>query len=400
MDKETFLHHHYRTTFTMKNLKTLLLCTVALCLCASFNLIAQENFTGENAQIQMDIPSAPAFSLLGVNPEFISKPSDVKNFKVDWRVKNYQIAPDLALEGQPLWWLYYRNKGVKDYASASSISKVLSTTSLSLGTAKLDGINHLAYAFKWNLYKEKNESQIDTLIKDYMSMASGEVDHLQFKIDSLRSEHNGTNADPNMIIQQIIILKDSIRKIEKNYLKEFREAASTISYNKWNANFLELAVGKVYTYNNGGLDSLKINRAGWGVWMTSGKTVGESGLLSFLVRYNRINANNDIYLGTSFRHGADNYNFFTELIYTHKGNSKDNGFGEDEFFQDNYSEDLDIGWIEFEEGQAAKSITMSYGGEFKLRRNILLNFALKTRMDGDFSFDKLIPVANVICVME
>ncbi len=378
----------------MKTLIAILLLTVPLC------LAGQENFTENNVEVPMDIPSAPAFSILGVNPEFISKPSDVKSFKVDWRIKNYQIAPDLALEGQPLWWFYYRKKGIKDYAKSSYFSKVLSTTSLSLGTAKLDGINHMAYALKWNLYKEKNESLIDTLTKEYVQMAQDEIDALQFQIDSLRTLGNTNVVDGVSTVSQIISLKDSMITIERRLLKEYRIAASEMTYNKWNADFLELAAGRVYTYNNGGLDSLKFNRAGWGMWLTSGKTLGKSGLLSFLLRYNRIAGNHDYYLGTGYRHGGDNYNFFTEFIYTRKGNSKDNGFADDEFFEEKYSEDLDIGWVEFADGEVEKTITISYGGEFKLRKNILLNFALKTRMDADFSFDKLIPVANVVCLMQ
>ena len=38
------------------------------------------------------IPSSPAFSLLGVTPEMVTRPGSVQDFKVDWRLKNYNIA--------------------------------------------------------------------------------------------------------------------------------------------------------------------------------------------------------------------------------------------------------------------------------------------------------------------
>ena len=33
------------------------------------------------------IPSAPAFTMLGVTPELVTRPGFVREFKVDWRIK-------------------------------------------------------------------------------------------------------------------------------------------------------------------------------------------------------------------------------------------------------------------------------------------------------------------------
>ncbi len=366
-----------------------------------FPLLSQDNFVSQQTEIPKDIPSAPAFSLLGVNPEFISKPSDIKSFKVDWRIKNYQIAPDLALEGQPLWWLFYKNRSIEDFHHSSAMNKILATTSLSFGTAKLDGINHMAYALKWNIYKEKNQIAIDSLANQIIHSNKLYEQEINQQIDSLNRILNQKNTKTRSEILSIVgALKKQQRENKKRSLQEYKERAQTLNYNRWNADFIELALGKVYTYNNGGLDSLKINSAGFGIWLNAGKTVGKNALASAMLRVNKIGTNTDLYLGGSFRYGSQRYNFFTELIYLKKGNHIDNGFSEEEFFEENYSEDLGVGWIEFADGNSQTEITLSYGGEFKLRKNILLNFALKNRMDGNLKFNKLIPTANVICLME
>jgi len=123
-----------------------------------------EDYTEEEQEVvasEFFIPSAPAFALLGVNPELVTRPGSVKKFKVDWRIKNYKVAPDLALEATPIWHFYYKNKGLEHYRKSSAFAKKLTTLSLSFGTAKIDGINHAAIAAKMNLY-EGNDPKQDT----------------------------------------------------------------------------------------------------------------------------------------------------------------------------------------------------------------------------------------------
>lgn len=49
--------------------------------------------------------------------------------------------------------------------------------------------------------------------------------------------------------------------------------------------------------------------------------------------------------------------------------------------------------------ESISRITMSYGGDFRLSNGILLNFALRTKLDERIKFKSLIPVANVTCLM-
>jgi len=97
--------------FFVKNIALIFFC----CSLATHRLNAQEEGYASLKASEMVIPSSPAFALLGVNPEMVLRPSDLKSFKVDWRIKNYNLAPDLALEAQPLWHFYYKKKANKPY---------------------------------------------------------------------------------------------------------------------------------------------------------------------------------------------------------------------------------------------------------------------------------------------
>ena len=92
-------------------------------------ITAQEEVFEELKNSEVSIPSAPAFAMLGVNPEFVMRPSDLRSFKVDWRIKNYNLAPDLALEAQPLWHFYYKKRSFDEYLSSGMVAKKLSTLS-------------------------------------------------------------------------------------------------------------------------------------------------------------------------------------------------------------------------------------------------------------------------------
>jgi hypothetical protein len=347
------------------------------------------------------IPSAPVFSLLGVNPEIVSRPSDIKEFKVDWRIKNYKIAPDLALEFQPLWWLYYRKKGLDSYQQASSFDKVLSSASLSFATAKMDGLNHMGMALKLNLYKEFDPYLDQRLQEDYELMEEEVIAPLQMELDSLLIELRITQ-DMELRKELLTTIEDKEAEIEhqrKYLMDEFQRMGVEFVREKWNMDMLDVAFGLVNKYDNGGLDSLKMRYAGYGIWMNGAKGLGKNSLLTGMLRLNRIGSNTDFLMGISYRYGTEKFNVFAELVLHRLGNNRANGFHENEIFGANLELDIGSGWYEFEEGEKQTLYTLSYGGDFRLSRNILLNFALRTQIKKGIGFDSFIPVANVVCLM-
>jgi hypothetical protein len=80
--------------------------------------------------------------------------------------------------------------------------------------------------------------------------------------------------------------------------------------------------------------------------------------------------------------------------------NQDVPFDEDEYFAGKYIEDIGSGWLDFNNTGPKTQYTMAYSGDFKLSRNILLNFALRTQFTSDIKLNRLLPVANIICLMK
>lgn len=347
------------------------------------------------------IPSAPAFSLLGVNPETVTRPSDVKSFKVDWRIKNYKVAPDLAFEAQPIWWLHTRKKGPDAYRNASPFARMVSTASFSLATAKLDNVNHLAYAIKFNIYKEHDPFLQGEFIEQKEEELFYDLDPIDLQIDSIQSVYSLTTSPQakRELEQQLAALKSEKKMLTRMKMDEVAEEAVDLDAQNWNMDMVDVAFGRVFKYNNGGIDSLKFDGAGFGIWINAAKRAGKHGLVTGLIKVNKVGINTDVMLGASYRFGSKKYNFFAEMVYKYVGNNFDNGFDIDEEFGNLYEEDLGNAWYEYGEGEGFSAWSVSYGGDFRLSKNVLLNFAIRTELANGFNFDRLIPVANLVCLM-
>jgi len=372
----------------------------------TFITYAQEEAYDELKNAEMSIPSAPAFAMLGVNPELVTRPSDLKSFKVDWRIKNYNLAPDLALEAQPLWHFYYKNRSFDEYAAASRFAKKLSTLSLSAGTAKIDNINHASYSLKLNLYKKNDVINDTTLLKHLKTEHNSQIDGFNQQIDSLVILRYQT-TDPKRkdeIDRELDIIRYEQKNIHEISRLKYRNIIDQYNAENWNNTMLDAAFGSVYTYDNGAIDSLKVKNAGFAIWVNGCLKIGNHGLMSGLVRYTKIVDSSNKLFGLSYRHGSQKYNFYAEIVYEILGNyfdpNQEFAFDKNEYFAGKYIEDIGSGWLDFNNTDSKTQYTMAYGGDFKLNRNILLNFALRTQFTSDIKLTRLLPVANIICLMK
>ncbi len=347
------------------------------------------------------IPSSPAFSLLGVTPEMVTRPGSVQDFKVDWRLKNYNIAPDLALEAQPLWALYFDRKGIDAYRKASPFLKTLSTFSTSFGTAKMDGLNHFTYAFKISLFRE-NDPLSDPLLLKEMSQELAQLEEpIKQDIARLRAELDSavTREDRLILREEMFNSREELKAIRRAQKIKLIETQQDYMNENWNSAGVDLAFGKVSTFNNA-LDTLNISNAGWGFWINGAIGAGRNGLLTGIFKVKKIGENQDLLLGASYRFGGYRFSFFTELVYESLENLRFNDFSEDEIFAGKYAEDLGVGWYQFAEAlESVSQLTLTYGGDFRLANGINLNFSLRTKLDQTLKFKKLLPVANVTCLM-
>lgn len=367
---------------------------------------AQKDVYDEVKNAEMSIPSAPAFAMLGVNPELVMRPSDLKSFKVDWRIKNYNLAPDLALEAQPFWHFYYKKRTFDEYAAASRFAKKLSTLSLSMGTAKIDNINHASYSIKLNLYKKNDVINDTLLLKQLRSEHRNQLQNFNAQIDSLVILRYQT-TDPkrkNEIDKELDVIRYEMKNIDEISRLKYRNIIDQYNGEHWNNTMLDAAFGSVFTYDNAGIDSLKVKRAGYALWLNGCLKMGDHGLMSGLFRYTKIVDSSNKMFGLNFRYGSQRYNFYAEVVYEILGNyfdpNQELAFDEDEYFAGKYIEDIGSGWLDFNNTKTKTQYTMAYGGDFKLSRNILLNFALRTQFTSDIKLTRLLPVANIICLMK
>lgn len=360
----------------------------------------EDEFNGELTP--MSIPSSPAFSMLGVNPEMVTRPSDVKEFKVDWRIKNYKLAPDLALEAQPLWWLLYRKKTPREMEQMGRFQRILSTMSLSFATAKIDNVNHLAWATKFNVYRELDPFADRARIKLNATSLREELKPINDEIERLEIQRLSTESAEvvDSINSQLAQLRDQRNAILEGNMTNYVEQYNEIIRDNWNMDMIDISFGRVYKYDNAAIDSLRFQNAGYSVWINGAKGVGKNALWTGMIKLDRIGVNYNYVIGGSYRFGNHKYNFFAELVRSRMNNVPENGFDEEEQFGDLRSEDLGMGWYEFADGDEGYTMwSASFGGDFKLSRNILLNFALRTQLNGDLEFRRFLPIANIVCLM-
>ncbi len=369
-------------------------------------LVGQDEWYEVMKDTELNIPSSPAFAMMGVNPEMVLRPSDLRSFKVDWRIKNYNLAPDLAIEGQPLWHLLYKKRSWSDIAKMSDWEKRLSTLSLSLGTAKIDGINHAAYSVKINLYKKEDHLFNKSILHQMQEEHTYAFIHLNAEMDSLIAMRNAALDEEERMVynNEIDRVRYEIRNINNVLKDQYRLKMEEYQKNHWNRTMVDGAFGMVYTYDNGGIDSLKVKSAGIAFWVNGCLQIGYNGLLTGLLRYTGINNRSNVAIGTSYRYGGPKFNFYAEVVYERLGNyfdrTLDAPFAGDEYFAAKFEQDIGNGWFHYNSEGVISQYTIAYGGDFKLSRNILLNFAIRTQFSQDFQLNRLIPVANVVCLMK
>ena len=339
--------------------------------------LEEEIFT----ESEFAIPSAPAFSLMGITPELVPRPGVVRNFKVDWRIRDYKGAPDLAIEALPIWILFFNNDDLSKYRAASAFTRMLSTFSVSLSTASFNNTNHLGYALKLNLFRAKDPLNDPSILDGFYQKIQEESADAQERI--LELEALLANEDSpeirKMYKREIRDLKSINRDVIREKRLELELIRQDYLINNWNASMLDLAFGRVYSFDRDLIDSIGINNEGYGVWLNGGFKSGKHGFVSGIIKLSKYGEVDLFQAGISLRYGNPKYNFYLESMYERSEETIDLDFDPFSINETNYR--------------------LSYGGDFRLSRGILLNFSLQTRFDEGFKFRDFLPIANITCLM-
>ncbi len=371
----------------MKTFYTYLACLLPCILAAQAPAATATNDGSQEAAkaTEFAIPAAPAYMLLDASSPLVNQPANVRDFKVDWSLRSYALQPNIALEAQPIWEIFYNKSDISKYQKTSKFMRTLSTLSLSGGTLQKNVdllkdsvltttlINQASIAFKINLYRQYDPLMDVEIYKEpaenYVKQKADLEKQVKTLTDSLpKVKTPKAQKEIEKQIQDtktsLIVLnnaqKEIIKGLRTQYVKEH-----------WNAAMLDVAFGKVYNFDRPVLDSLNLVSSGFGIWLNGSYGIGKKSLLCGTLRYTKMDTIQAFEMGVNYRYGSPKYNFFVETVY--KPVQSDNNY--------------------------KNKFVIAYGGDFKVGNNVAIGFALRTVYDKNLQFTNLVPVANINCLM-
>jgi hypothetical protein len=385
---------------------------------------AQETDTDKLAPRELAIPTSPLFDLLGAAPSQVARTADIKNFKVDWSLKNWKVNPNLAIQAQPIWEMFYNRKNLAKYQQASNFQRMMASLDLSLGTALGDrDERRIGGALKMNLYKQKDpllvQGAYDAIQKNFddelLELKQKEKEIL-LALDSI--------VKPSELAAKREELRNNDAQLASFYSRRndaIQNEAAQFAVNNWNAAYIDVAFGKVFSYSTdsaGSLRKLALNRnTGNALWLNFGFGVGKRGLISGLIRTSfyeeeltftvrddnsgeetsqtAIAANKLFTFGINFRYGGPVYNFFAEFIREAKS------------LKTPIQALNDV--LTLPDGKTVVTSTVkwdvvnpyiiNFGGDWRISRNVILNYGMRCVLDNNFKTVSFLPIANISCMM-
>ena len=387
---------------------------------------AQEDETraGRVTPKELTIPPSPVFDLMGVTSSQINRTSDIKDFKVDWSFKSWRLNPNLAIQSQPVWELFYNRKDLSKYQSTSPFMRRLASLDVSVGTVQDENNDRrIGFAVKMNLFRQKDPLMATELYAGISEKYKTERQELDTQLHELRSKLDTTKdllLKP-VLRSQIISTEEQLMTLNSRRNAEINSRAKVFVAENWNASSLDVAFGRVYSYKTdsaGSLKSLRLNRnTGYGGWMNANIGVGRKVLLSGLLRatwyeeelnfllrnsstgdevQQKAIADNTLYtMGINLRYGSSIYTFFIEFLYEKKGLKTPI-----EALNESFKTPGDFEVV----GSTVKwdvvhPNTISFGGDWRISRSVILNYGMRCVFDKNWKFTTFIPVATVSCMM-
>ena len=87
-----------------------LICFLLIVPCIATAQDADPQKAGRLTPKEFSIPASPVFDLMNVTSSQVNRTSDIKDFKVDWSFKSWKLSPNLAIQSQPIWEMFYNRK--------------------------------------------------------------------------------------------------------------------------------------------------------------------------------------------------------------------------------------------------------------------------------------------------
>jgi len=373
---------------------------------------------------ELSIPESPVFDLMGVTPAQVTRLNDIKDFKVDWSFKSWKLNPNIALEGQPVWELFYNSRNLKKYQQASGFMRTLSSLDVSGGTIQTESSDRrIGFAAKISLYRQKDPLLFKDYYNDIIQSSAEERNNLLNQLKEYRQKADTTKdiLVKHSLTDAITGIESRIQQINTTERDEILNRARIINSENWNASSINVAMGKVFTYtadSSGNLKKLLLNRnTALGFWVNWGWGIGKKILLSGLIRSSfyeeslhftlqdkqtgelstsdAVAQNTLLTTGLNLRYGGGIFSFFTEFIYERKGVRTANDALAKVFSAPNGQEVIanTVHW------DVVHPYTISFGGDWRIGRNVMLSYGLRTVLDKNFKTISILPIATLACMM-
>ncbi|MBC6489552.1 hypothetical protein ACFSQD_04420 [Flavihumibacter stibioxidans] len=370
------------------------------------------------------IPASPVFDVMGVTPSQINRTADIKDFKVDWSFKSWRLNPNLALQSQPIWEMFFNRKDLGKYQNASRFMRQLASLDVSMGTVQDEsGDRRIGYALKANLFRQRDPLLARELYADIGERYQAEKTELDQTLKQLQQQLDSTT---NILEKQAI--RNTIRETEEKLFSinsrrkdEINERAKIFVAENWNASSLDIAFGRVYSYqtdSSGSLKSLRLNRnTGYSGWINGSLGISKRLLLTGLFRsswyeeeLNFLIRNNDtgeessqlavadntlLTMGMNLRYGGPYFTFFVEFLYEKKG-LKTPVEALSKVFDTPAGFEVVSNTVKWD---VVQPNTISFGGDWRLNRSVMLNYGMRCIFDRHWTFERFIPVVSVACMM-
>lgn len=409
----------------MRLLKSAFTCFI-FCLLTGATLAQNSEYNQDDKLVprELAIPTSPLFDLMGVAPSQVARTSDIKDFKVDWSFKNWRVNPNLAIQTQPVWELFYNRKNLEKYQRASAFQRMMASLDLSLGTVLGDNNERrIGGAIKVSLYKQKDPLLKKGVYDDIQKSFAAELVLLAETEKRILKELD-TITKPTDLIKKREDLRENDAKMASFYGRRnaaIQEQAKNYITDNWNAAYVDAAYGKIYSYSTDSVNSLRklsLNRnTGNGFWLNFGFGLGKRGLVSGLIRtsfyeeelnfsmrddvtgidtsLSAIAANRLFTFGINFRYGGPVFNFFAEFIREAKSLKTPIQALNDAFTAPNGKTILTstVKW------DVVQPYIINFGGDWRVGRNLILNYGMRCVLDKNFKTVSFTPIANISCMM-
>ncbi len=382
-----------------------------------------ETAAGRVSPKELTIPASPIFDLMGATPSQINRTADIKEFKVDWSLK-YGVNPNLAIQSQPIWELFYNRRDLSKYQSASGFMRKLASLDLSMGTIQDDdSYRRLGMAAKINLFKEKDPLMARELYEDISIKYKAEKEELEQQLkDAKHMLDTMTNIlEKPGVRSQIRSIEEQLNSQNSRRMGEINSRAKIFVDENWNASSLDFAIGRTHAFksDSSGTFGMKRNNrsTGMGAWINGNLGLGKKMLVTALLRsfwykdqvdftIRDINtgdetpqkalAKNSVYsLGLNFRYGGSVYTFFFEMLYEYK-QLKTANKALQEIYKAPVNNEIVATSLKWEE---VNPNILALGGDWRISRSVIINYGMRCVFDSKWKFKTFTPIATISCMM-